>query len=132
MKSLLLDSSALLWWLQDNRRLGVKARALIEDPATAVFVSAASIWEIAIKYALGRIELDRSPEKIFPEIFEGGSFRELSVTIEHALASAALPGYHADPFDRMLIAQSQIERLAIVTADATFERYDAAIVDATR
>ena len=132
MKPLLLDSNALLWWLQDNRRLGVKARALIEDPATAVFVSAASIWEIAIKYALGRIELDRSLEKVIPEIFEGGSFRELSVTIEHALTSAALPSYHADPFDRMLIAQSQIERLAIVTADGAFEKYDAVIVDATQ
>lgn len=132
MKSLLLDSNALLWWLQDNRRLGAKARGLIEDSATAVFVSAASIWEIAIKYALGRIELDRSLEKLIPEIFEGGSFRELSVTIEHALASAALPGHHADPFDRMLIAQSQIERLAIVTADEAFDKYDAAIIDATR
>lgn len=72
------------------------------------------------------------PGKLVPGVFEAGGFRELSITIEHALAAAALPGHHADPFERMIIAQSQIERLAIVTADGTFEKYDAAIVDATR
>ncbi|MGH7779156.1 MAG: type II toxin-antitoxin system VapC family toxin [Candidatus Binataceae bacterium] len=132
MRPLLLDSNALLWWVQDNRRLGAKARLLIEDTATLIFVSAASIWEIAIKSALGRIEMDQAPEKSLPGAIEAGGFRELQITIAHALAAAALPKHHADPFDRMLVAQAQIENLAIVTADAAFEKYDAPIIDATR
>jgi len=132
MKALLLDTNALLWWLQDNRRLGAKARLLIEDRAIAVFVSAASIWELAIKYALGRIDMDQAPDKLITGVFEAGGLRELPITIEHALAAGGLPGHHSDPFDRMIIAQSRIEKLAIVTADAAFEKYDAELVDATR
>jgi PIN domain nuclease of toxin-antitoxin system len=132
MKPLLLDSNALLWWLQDSRRLGPKARRLIEDRANEVFVSAASLWEIAIKYALGRVDLDESPEKVFPPAIESSGFRELPIAIAHALAAGALPPHHADPFDRMIVAQAQIEALAIVTADAIFEKYAAVLVDATR
>ena len=117
---LLLDARAYLWWLADDRRLGARARKAITDPANAVLVSAATIWEIAIKAALGRLDLHGAD--MVAEL-AANRFSELPITAVHAAAAAALPRHHDDPFDRMLIAQAQIERLRCVTRDPAFSAY---------
>lgn len=117
---LLLDSHTYLWWLADDQRLGVKARKAIIDPANAVLVSAATIREIAIKAALGRLDLHGAD--VVAEI-AANRFVELPITAAHAAAAAALPRHHDDPFDRMLVAQARIERLRCVTRDPAFSAY---------
>lgn len=117
---LLLDTHAYLWWLADDPRLREGARAAIADPDAAVHVSAASVWEIAIKIELGKLELDGDP---VAEIARNG-FLELAMTARHALAAGSLPRHHDDPFDRMLIAQARTEDLTLVTRDAAFRAYN--------
>jgi PIN domain nuclease of toxin-antitoxin system len=118
---LLLDAHALLWWLADDRRLGRAARAAIADPSNVVLVSAATTWEVEIKAALGRIEprdLD-----VVAEV-AGSSFIELPISARHARHAARLPRHHGDPFDRILIAQTQLEDLTCVSRDPLFVAYD--------
>ncbi len=129
--NLLLDTNAVLWWLEGKTRLGPRARAMIARHAAEVRVSAASVWEIAIKVQTGRLPF-REPVALIPAAIEDSGFRPLSVTFEHAVAVANLPHRHADPFDRMLIAQAQIENLTNVTADTVFDAYDVKVLDARR
>ena len=103
-----------------------KARAAVADGRNLVFVSAASIWEIRIKQALGKLRLPKS----FRETLERQPFMGLPVTAEHAHAVFGLPDHHRDPFDRMLVAQAKAERLAIVTRDERIKRYAVTVVDA--
>lgn len=131
MSLLLLDTQVLLWWLQGSQMLGRKAVAAISNTAAEVFVSAASIWEIAIKWALGRLSLDPPPYRSIPSALTDNNFRELAISVEHALAAGTLDRHHADPFDRMLIAQARIEKMSIITADAMFDKYDVKVSDAT-
>ena len=128
---LLLDTNAFLWWAEESRKLGRKAAALITSPASEIWVSAATIWEIANKAAIGRLRLRRLPSSLLPRELERNDFRPLAISVEHALAAAGLPRHHEDPFDRMLIAQAQIEDLKVMTADRRFESYDVELVDAT-
>ena len=130
--SLLLDTHAFLWWLDDDPRLGGDARARIADPAAIVFVSAATAWEIAIKSGLGRLHLAEPPEDCVPREIERGRFRALPITVDHALAVRTLARHHGDPFDRLLIAQARCEGLRIVTADAAFAAYPIATIAAER
>jgi PIN domain nuclease of toxin-antitoxin system len=117
---LLLDTHAFLWWLSDDRKLSTAAREAIREPHAIVHVSAASIWEIAIKAKLGRLEVrDSDP---VAEI-EANGFAELAITTRHAHSAGALPRHHDDPFDRMLIAQAQMEDLIVITHDPRFRRY---------
>jgi PIN domain nuclease of toxin-antitoxin system len=116
---LLLDTHVLLWWLGDDSRLRADAAAAIADPATAVYVSAASAWEIAIKKTVGRLE---APDDL-PAQLEHHGFAELPVSVAHALGVEVLPVYHPDPFDRLLVAQAMLEGLTIVTSDAQVRRY---------
>lgn len=113
MTGLLLDTHVLLWLLEDNPRLGIKARDRITD-GPAVFVSAASTWELAIKAAIGKLTL---PDDLDEAISQSG-LQGLPITRRHTLASklTALP--HKDPFDAILVAQAAVERLALLTADA--------------
>jgi PIN domain nuclease of toxin-antitoxin system len=128
--NLLLDTQALLWWLDGNRRLGRRARQVVESDAATVCVSAASIWEIAIKSSMGRIKL-RDPLEVWaPDALAAHGFALLNVTVAHAVAVAALPHHHTDPFDRLLIAQARLEHLALVTSDAAFDEYDVRVLDA--
>jgi len=116
----LLDSPALLWWLADSPRLGPQARQAIAAPTNEVLVSAASLWEIAIKRALGRLQgIDDLAERLVAE-----EFAELPIRWTHAIRAGALPRLHDDPFDRVLIAQAQEEGLVLVSNDATIARYD--------
>ena len=116
----LLDTHILLWWLMDDRRLPKDAEQIIKDPDNAIFVSAASIWEVAIKAALGQIEAD--PLAIQSAI-EPSGFTELPITGKHAAQVAKLPSHHRDPFDRMLVAQSLAEPMRLLTGDAMLAKY---------
>lgn len=122
MTKILLDTHALIWWLEGGAKLSPAARRIIADPEASVLVSSASAWEIAIKHHAGKF---RVPDLI--KNFEGRvqreGFVELPISIEHAVKAAALPGSHKDPFDRVLIAQSQLEDAAIVTRDPLFRKY---------
>jgi len=120
---LLLDSHTYLWWLGDHPKLSPAARAALADPANVVLVSAASIWEIEIKRAIGR--LDAGDADLVSEI-TANRFMELPVQARHAAAAARLPNHHGDPFDRLLIAQAQLEGLICVTRDRAFQDYGTA------
>jgi PIN domain nuclease of toxin-antitoxin system len=116
----LVDSHALLWFLAGDERLGASNRGRIEEGAT---VSAASIWEIGIKAALGKLD---APDDLPDRVLDFG-FDLLPITAEHGWRVKLLPFHHRDPFDRMLIAQAQVEELAILTVDPAFASYDVAV-----
>jgi PIN domain nuclease of toxin-antitoxin system len=128
VKRLLLDTHALLWWLIDDSSLGINARRQIADPGNVVYVSAASIWEISIKRALGKLTL---PEDIF-EVIEAEDFLPLPMVVFHGQQAGQLPPHHQDPFDRMLIAQAQAEGLTLISADTAFPQYGIRVFDARR
>ena len=126
----LLDTQALLWWRDASRRLGRRARQLIERDAQSIHISAGSIWEIAVKAGAGKLRLRDPLDLWMPDIFERYGFVTLDITVAHAVAVAALPRHHPDPFDRLLIAQARLEDLTIVTSDTAFEDYDVKLLDA--
>ncbi len=147
---LLLDTHVLLWWLDDPSSIAGRTRELIADPGTAVFVSAAAAWEITIKRQLGKLDapddledaLERerfqhlpiamrcprrgraSADTSFEDALERERFQHLPIAMRHALAVAELPPIHADPFDRIQIAQARLEGLTIVTRDGRIPRYE--------
>ena len=123
---LLLDTHALLWWLSDDARLARPARAAIADAANDVYVSAATAWELAIKARLGKVSM---PDDLGEQL-SANALVPLPVQVRHALAVRYLPDHHRDPFDRLLVAQAQIEGLTLVTADQSILRYDVAVVAA--
>jgi PIN domain nuclease of toxin-antitoxin system len=125
VKRLLLDTEALIWWDANDPRLGGNARAAIQN-ADEVWVSAASAWEIVIKAALGKPRSIRPPAQA---VLEGG-FRELPISFEHVEAVGALPMYHNDPFDRLILAVAGVEGFTIVTSDRKFARYGVPLIDA--
>ena len=125
---LLLDTHAFVWWTGAEQRLGAAAHDMIADPESAVYVSAATAWEIAIKRAKGTLA---APPDVRPAIAASG-FVELPIELGHAVVAGALPAHHRDPFDRMLVAQAQLEALTLVTADPVLARYDVEILPADR
>ena len=127
---LLLDTHVLVWWVDDSRNLGRKARSAISRNGTELYISAISIWEISIKTAAKRMGLKTPLEDSIPIMLEEGA-QSLSVTFTHAYAVRYLSHHHGDPFDRMLIAQAQCEGLTIVTADPAFRAYDVPVLDAS-
>lgn len=128
-RRILLDTHVWLWWYNGDKRLGPDVQALIKR-ADEVRFSAASAWEIAIKRALGKLVI-RGDFRLAQELERDG-FMELGISVAHAEAVHALPSVHRDPFDRMLVAQAQVEGLAIVTADDVIARYGNAVIDARR
>jgi PIN domain nuclease of toxin-antitoxin system len=124
LTELLVDTHALLWWRGDHRRLSARAHAAITNPDIALFFSAASIWEMAIKRALGKLDV---PVDLLDTMNERG-FSELPVLSRHGIVAGALPRHHADPFDRMLVAQAQSEGMALVTDDARIAAYDVPVL----
>jgi PIN domain nuclease of toxin-antitoxin system len=120
---LLLDTHAFLWWAS-GRQLGPLAQPLVEEAATEVLVSAATAWEIVTKVQLGRLRLGMAPDRWYPSRLRKHGFAELPILAIHALRVARLPDHHADPFDRLLVAQSQVEHLPLVTLDPAISRYD--------
>ena len=123
MKPLLLDTHVLLWWLLDAPELSASAKSAIAQGAQRVFVSAASSWELAIKYRLGKLPLAGDIVENLPRYLRKERFVVLPIALDHTLAAGALPGPHRDPFDRMLIAQAQIEKLRLVSRDSVFAEY---------
>ncbi len=121
---LLLDTHVLVWWLVDSRRLSGSARALIADVRNQLFWSAASSWELAVKSALGRIQFHAPLRKVIPEVLRTQAIASLPVEQSHAFQVAELPPLHRDPFDRMLVAQCQVERLSLLSADNQMNRYE--------
>lgn len=119
---LLLDTHILLWAITEPERLPDEVQARLVDPHRIVFFSAASIWEIGIKSSLGKGDFTFQPEPVYELAIETG-FTELAVTSTHGCAVAHLPWLHRDPFDRLLVAQAQISRLRLLTADRSLTQY---------
>jgi len=128
VRRILLDTECWLWWHLSPERLGSEAMALFEERRLPLLLSAASSWEIAIKVALGKLELPFSPGRFVPEQMAEDGIESLAIEHAHALRVARLPPHHADPFDRLLIAQAQLERCTLMTADAQLLDYDVDLV----
>jgi PIN domain nuclease of toxin-antitoxin system len=128
----LIDTHCWLWWLSEPERLNARARRWIADRQNAVFFSAASAWEIAIKAALGKLRLPESASNYVSSRVSAQGMVPLPINQRHALHLEAMPSHHRDPFDRMLIAQAQIEALPILTADEHFLPYDVNVLWASR
>lgn len=122
---LLADTHLLLWWLAGGVRLPRRTRAFLADASNQVYFSAVSIWEVSIKAALGKIEADANEMLV---ALRSGGFEELPVTGRHASAVMRLPHYHRDPFDRMLVAQSMVESLVLLTDDRVLSQYGATVI----
>jgi len=120
--NLLLDTHVALWAITDSPRLNAQAREWIESPRATVWVSAATVWEIAIKHGLGRGDMPVSGQEAL-DYFRQSGYRLLAVQPEHAAAVETLPAHHTDPFDRILIAQALTEPMRLLTHDSTVARY---------
>lgn len=120
---LLLDTHALLWWLDGDERLSLTARSFIANENNVVLVSAVSAWEIATKVRIGKLPGAMEVAERFVEVVREQDFDLLSISAEHAKQAGLFPGEHRDPFDRMLIAQSQIENLALISNERLFEQF---------
>lgn len=121
---LLLDTHALLWWLDGDRRLSAKARRAMASDANIIYVSAASAWEITTKARLGKLPGATEVAADVVACVTGQGFAPLDITLLHAQRAGSLGGTHRDPFDRMLVAQSQIEDVALITDDEAFDAFD--------
>ncbi len=119
----LLDTHVLIWWLADHPSLSKKASHTISLPTNRLFVSAASAWEIAIKVRANKLTVPESLLTDFSGVLMQAGFDPLPMNIAHAMCAGKLPGKHRDPFDRMLIAQAQIESMAIIGKDVIFDHY---------
>ena len=119
----LLDTHTLLWFLSGDEKLSGRARLLIDDPSNEKFLSIASLWEIAIKAGLGKIDLDKPFEQMFPERLDFNRIRILDITVDSLVKLTTLPFHHRDPFDRLIIAQGLVEEFPIISVDATFDAY---------
>jgi PIN domain nuclease of toxin-antitoxin system len=124
----ILDTHTFLWWNTDDPQLSSTARQFIENGLNDVYLSAASAWEIAIKCARGRLTLPDVPDQYVADRIVAHQFYPLPVQISHALHVFNLPDIHRDPFDRLLVAQSQLEDLAILTADNLIPQYGVSVI----
>ncbi|NQU62758.1 MAG: type II toxin-antitoxin system VapC family toxin [SAR324 cluster bacterium] len=124
MRKILLDTHIWLWSILSPDKLGDEGRAVIEEAENELFLSAASSWEIAIKFRLGRLPLPEPPEAFILQRLIRDDIKPLNVEHHHACRVSVLPGIHRDPFDRILIAQAQTEKLLFITADQQLKEYD--------
>jgi PIN domain nuclease of toxin-antitoxin system len=120
---LLLDTHALLWWLADDSALPSLARKNISSRGHTIYVSAATAWEIATKYRIGKLPQGAELASRFDSILASESFESLPISTSHGVRAGMLPGPHRDPFDRMLIAQAHVEGLTLVSNDKIFDEY---------
>ncbi len=124
MTRVLLDTQAFLLWVSGSDRLTPLAAEVIADPECQVLVSAVTAWEIAIKAAAGKLEIEAPAEEYVPGRIRLHGFEPLSIELGHALRAGRLPRHHGDPFDRLLVAQGQVEDVAIITGDPLLGLYD--------
>ncbi|MEH2135456.1 type II toxin-antitoxin system VapC family toxin [Nostoc sp.] len=129
---LLLDTQCWLWWFAQSERLNEEAIAHIVHENNELWLSVASIWEIGIKVAIGKLPLPDPLDSYISSRMAQLGMRSLEITASHALQAAALPLHHRDPFDRMLIAQAQIEKMTLVSADSMFNKYDISLLWAAK
>lgn len=120
---LVIDTHALLWFCEGNPALSANALAAMTDRSNELYVSHATAWEVAIKLCLGKIKLEAGYEVIFQRVLEANGFMVLPPSVEHYLALIPLPRHHGDPFDRLIIAQAQVEGLTVITCDGEFPAY---------
>ena len=125
---LLLDTHALLWFIGNDPQLSAPARENIENPAHEKFVSAANLWEIAVKLSLEKLKLPRPFGEVFPQQLEVNGFELLPISCVQLNQLVALPFHHRDPFDRLLIAQALADGMTVVTRDLEFSKYPAKIL----
>lgn len=128
--TVLIDTHCWLWWIESPERLSDRALDLIKRGENTVLFSAASSWEIAIKYAIGKIHLPEPPEEFIPKRLTRDSFTTIPIEHSHTLRTASLPLHHSDPFDRLLVAQAQLENVPILTADPKIGLYKIAVIRA--
>ncbi len=126
----LLDTQAWLWMLMAPERFSERALQLVQSADNRLILSAASAWEVAIKHELGRLQLPGPPESVIPDLLLRSGVEPLPITHVHALRAGSLPPHHRDPFDRVLVAQAQLEGLPILTSDAQIQRYDVEVMAA--
>ena len=121
---LLVDTHCWLWYLLAPERLNVQAQEALRDPENDVFFSVASAWEIVVKFGLGKLDLPLRPSEYIPDRLERLGHQTLTIGQSHVLQLEALPLHHRDPFDRILVAQAQAEKLLLITADEVLTAYD--------
>jgi len=119
--SYLLDTHILLWWLFNDPKLNAECREIVRNPAHHILVSSVSAWEIATKYRIGKLPEARQIVEEYSQILHQSKFIELPITSAHALRAGSLPISHRDPFDRMIMAQAELENLPVITYDAAFQ-----------
>jgi PIN domain nuclease of toxin-antitoxin system len=124
----LLDTHTLLWWLFDDPKLSTTARDIIADADNEILVSAASAWEIATKYRIGKLPQARDIADQLPKYIRKARFTALSICVEHGQLAGNLPGPHKDPFDRMLIAQARLLNVPILSVDPVFSDYGVTVL----
>lgn len=120
-KSYLIDTHILLWWVFNDPKLDKLTRKIIANPQNIIFVSSASAWEIATKYRIGKLPEAQELIEHYSEILQQEKFTELAITNAHALRAGLLPINHRDPFDRMIMAQAELENLPVITFDSAFD-----------
>lgn len=124
----LLDTSAFLWSISDSEKLSTNARQVIADLENEIFLSTASLWEIAIKTSLGKLALLQPFDQLIPAQMEQSAISVLPIEVQHLSKIIDLPFHHRDPFDRLIIAQSLYENLPVITKDAAFSRYSVQLI----
>jgi PIN domain nuclease of toxin-antitoxin system len=124
----LLDTHAFIWWVTDDPQLSSTSRTIIADSGNILFLSVASVWEIVIKTKSGKLTLPEPVEEYIPNRLTLNRFESLDIQMTHTLQITTLPNIHRDPFDRILIAQSQVENLPIVTIDQKIAQYSVEII----
>lgn len=128
MTRVLLDTQAFLLWASGSDRLPPRAAEVMSDRSVTVLVSAATAWEIAIKVALGKLQLELPAAEYVPERIRRHGFQPLQISVEHTLLAGELPRHHGDPFDRVLVAQSRLEDAPLVTGDPLLGLYDIDVI----
>ena len=126
--NVLLDTHAFLWWIDNNPKLSSRAREIISDAGNAIFLSAVSGWEIAIKARLGKLTLPGALGRFIADQLVANAFSGLPIQLSHALHVYTLPAIHRDPFDRILVAQSQLEDMPILTVDLQIAKYPVEVI----
>lgn len=126
--NLLLDTHVFLWFVNDNPKLSNHLKDLIEDDDNVSYLSMASLWEMSIKFNLGKLRLDLNYEEFVEREVITSSIKLLKIELEHLKINAALPFHHRDPFDRLLIAQAVVENLPIISVDSAFDKYSVTLI----
>jgi len=126
---ILVDTQIFLWLFGFVNRISPDVESLLKNPRNEIFLSAASVWEIAIKYASGKLQLPDAPEIFVPDRVNRSNFKRLEINYEHTLEAAKLPPIHKDPFDRLLIAQANIENFTLLSSDGIFSKYNVKLID---